>query len=73
MKKPEIQERLLHIKTVEIQAKAKALQKRLPTHLKLVPEIKQTLSLVNDISEVLVCLAENITTEKKGDNHHAND
>ncbi len=48
---------------------AKSLQKQLPAHLKLMPEIKQTLSLIHQISEVLLCLAQN-QTGGKTDGHH---
>lgn len=48
----------LKTKAIEINARAKGLQKQLPVHLKMMPEIKQTLSLINDISEVLLCLSQ---------------
>jgi len=57
----------LKTKTIEIHARAQGLQKQLPVHLKLMPEIKQTLALINDISEVLLCLAQ---MQPKGDSNH---
>ncbi len=48
----------LKTKAIDIHERANRLQKKLPAHLKLMPEIKQTLALINDISEVLLCLAQ---------------
>ncbi len=57
----------LKTKAIDIHERANLLQKKLPAHLKLMPEIKHTLALINDISEVLLCLAQH---QQPGENTH---
>jgi len=56
----------LNERALEIQKKAQSLKDTTPVHLKLLPEIRQTLALINEISDVLVQL-----THTPGE-HHAN-
>ncbi len=43
----------------EIQQQAQALKDTMPVHLKMLPEVRKTISLINDISAVLVLLTHN--------------
>jgi len=60
----------LKIKAIDIHERAQGLQSQLPMHLKLMPEIKQTLALINDISEVLLCLTQHQKTGEQKHGHH---
>lgn len=67
----------LKLKAIDIHERAESLKKQLPMHLKLMPEIKQTLTLINDISEVLLCLTQMQNTEatngtNKGESAYGN-
>jgi len=43
-------------KALAIQQQAQTLKDTMPVHLKMLPEVKKTISLINDISAVLVLL-----------------
>ncbi len=61
----------LKLKTTDIHARAAALKTQLPAHLKMLPQIQQTLALIQDISEVLLCLTQQIDQrETTGGNPH---
>jgi len=51
----------LNDKAHAIHERAQALTDSLPVHLKLMPEIKQTLALMQDISALLVLLTHTMT------------
>lgn len=48
----------LKVKTIDIHERADSLQKKLPVHLKMMPDIKHALALIHDMSEVLLCLTQ---------------
>ena len=64
----------LTTRTATIKAAAEKLQSNMPTHLKLLPEIRQTLVVIQQISDVLHYLTQQVAQQQttRG-NPNAND